>query len=104
MNKKFKKREEKTSHYAREVIDHLFKEAEKVFPVNKARANRYVAMARKTAMKYRIRILASFQRQFCKHCHSYLYPGKNLRVRTQKGHVVYYCLECKKFMRFPYKK
>jgi len=88
---------------AKESINHLFTEAEKVFSEDKSLANRYVEIARKIGMKYKVRIPSNLQRKFCKHCYKFLMPGKNLRVRTQKSKVVYYCLECKKFMRFPYK-
>jgi ribonuclease P protein subunit RPR2 len=67
-------------------------------------ANDKVRKARRLAMKFQIKLPAVLQRKFCKHCYSFLRPGVNLRVRTQKGHVVYYCLECKKFSRFPYNK
>ena len=56
-----------------------------------------------TALKYKINLPLKFKRRICKNCHSFLVPGKNLRVRTRKGHVVYYCLECKEFMRIGYK-
>jgi len=98
------KRADKAKKIARERIDSLFKEAKKAFKEDKSLSNRYVEMARKIAMKCKVRIPSELQRSFCKHCYTYLMPGKNLRVRTQEGHVVYYCLECKKFMRFPYKK
>jgi len=86
---------------AKERVNELFLQAEKA--KTKTLANRYVALARKIGMKYKVRIPAAFQKRFCKHCYHYLTPGKNLRVRTQKGHLVYYCLECKGMMRFPYK-
>ncbi|MFH1637528.1 MAG: ribonuclease P Rpr2/Rpp21/SNM1 subunit [Candidatus Woesearchaeota archaeon] len=44
------------------------------------------------------------KRKFCKHCGCYFIPGKNLRVRTREGKLIYYCLECKKFWRMPCKK
>jgi len=93
----------KSIKIAKESINHLFTEAEKVFSEDKSLANRYVEIARKIGMKYKVRIPSNLQRKFCKHCYKFLVPGKNLRVRTQKSKVVYYCLECKKFMRFPYK-
>lgn len=68
---------------------------------NQAMANRYVSLARKTAMKFKIRLPSEYKRSFCKHCYASLVPGKNLRVRTRQGKLVYYCLECKKFWRKP---
>lgn len=86
---------------ARERIKKLFAEADKAFSKDKKLANRYVALARKIAMKFNLRMPGGYKRKFCKHCYSYLKPGKNLRVRTKDKKVIYYCLECKKFMRFP---
>jgi ribonuclease P protein subunit RPR2 len=102
MGKKYKKRSREIIESAKEEILRLFSEAEKAFSYDKKLANRYVDMARRIGMKCKIRIPPELQRRFCKHCYSFLVPGKNLRVRMQKGHVVYYCLECKKFMRFPH--
>jgi len=89
---------------ARQRIKKLFSEAEKIFPKDKELANKYVKLARKIAMKFNLRMPRGYKRRFCKHCYSYLVPGKNLRVRTRDEKSVYYCLECKKFMRFPLSK
>jgi ribonuclease P protein subunit RPR2 len=89
---------------ARERIKKLFSEAEEVFSKDKELANKYVKLARKIAMKFNLRMPRGYKRRFCKHCYSYLVPGKNVRIRTKNGKVVYYCLECKKFMRFPLSK
>ena len=86
---------------ARGRIKQLFEEADKAFSENKNLSNRYIKLARKIAMKFNLRMPRGYKRKFCKHCYSYLKPGKNLRVRTKNNNVVYYCLECKKFMRFP---
>ncbi len=88
---------------ARERIAHLFDLAgTKFLEGRKDLANRYVYLARKIAMKVNVKISPVLKRKFCKHCYHFLYPGKNLRVRTKDGKVIYYCLDCKKFMRFPY--
>jgi|TARA_Y100000310_G_scaffold330278_1_gene401652 ribonuclease P protein subunit RPR2 len=89
---------------ARERIKKLFEEADSVFSKDKKLANRYIRLARKIAMKFNLRMPRGYKRKFCKHCYSYLKPGVNLRVRTKDGKVIYYCLECKKFMRFPVSK
>jgi ribonuclease P protein subunit RPR2 len=95
-----KPNKKEVKNIAKQRIKELFEEAEK----NKNMANRYVELARKIAMKNRVRIPSELKRRFCKHCYKYLVPGKNLRVRIQNNHIVYSCLECKKFMRFPHKK
>lgn len=89
---------------ALERIKILFKQAKQVFKKNKSLANRYVTLARKIAMKAKIRIPKDLQKQFCKHCYKYLVPGVNCRVRTVNKKLVYYCLNCKRYMRFPIKK
>jgi ribonuclease P protein subunit RPR2 len=88
---------------AKERINELFKQAEEAFDKDEKLADRYVELARKISMKYKVRIPSALKKRFCKHCYCYLVPGKNCRVRTHEGKVVYYCLKCKKYMRFPYK-
>ena len=87
---------------AQERIFTLFKQAEKMFGKDPALANRYVALARKIGMKYKARMPSVLKRKYCKYCYSFLMPSVNARVRLNKGKVVYYCLACKKHMRFPY--
>ena len=70
------------------------------FPTNKSLANRYVTLARKIAMKVKVRIPQQYKRQFCKHCYNY-FNKDNLRVRTKNNKVIYACLSCKKFTRYP---
>jgi ribonuclease P protein subunit RPR2 len=94
----------KEKEIAKQRIEALFSSAEEVFSSDAKLSNRYVALARKISMKYKVRIAPQLKRRFCKHCYSYLKPGSNCRVRLSGGHVTYYCLECKKFMRFPYTK
>jgi ribonuclease P protein subunit RPR2 len=91
---------------AKERIEILFSEARKTASENIKRATRYVFLARKIGMRYNIRIPAKHRREFCHHCHSYLLPGKNCKVRTNPKTkcVEYYCAECKKINRFGYSK
>lgn len=89
---------------ALERVRELFRQAEEAAPDNMERAHRYVALARRIAMKYNLKIPAPLQRRFCKHCYHYLVPGLNLRVRTHEGKVVYYCRDCRRYMRFPAKR
>jgi ribonuclease P protein subunit RPR2 len=93
----------KQKEIAKERIEILFEQAKLQFPKNKSLANRYVTLARKLAMKVRVRIPQEYKRKFCKHCHKYLQPGINSRTRTRDGKVIISCLECKKFMRIPIK-
>ena len=89
---------------AREGIRRLFSLAEKSFKANSELSDSYVQMARKLSMKTRVRIPKDLKRSFCKNCISYLKPGVNCRVRTRNGMVVYYCLKCRKYMKFPFSK
>ncbi|MBW3003233.1 ribonuclease P [Candidatus Woesearchaeota archaeon] len=98
MAKKRDKIDEK--RIAKERINILFEQADKRFNTDKALSNRYVTLARNISMKYKVRIPRELKRKFCKHCYKFLKPGVNLRIRTRKDKVVYYCMECKKFMRF----
>lgn len=89
---------------AKERVKILFDNAEKMFKKDPKLSDRYVALARKIAMKANMRMPRELKRRFCKHCNCYLQPGVNCRVRTRAGKVVYYCLNCKRFMRYPYLK
>lgn len=91
---------EKQKKIAKERINLLFSKADQS---SKKLADRYVTMARKIAMKLNLRLSSHLKRKFCKHCGCYLIPGKNLRVRTRNGKLVYYCSECRKFWRKPCK-
>ncbi len=94
----------KQKEIAKQRIKILFSQAQEVFSVNKSLANRYVTLARKLAMKVKIRIPKELKRRFCKHCYKYLMPGVNSRVRSRGGKVIISCFECRKFMRIPIKK
>ena len=104
MKRKYNKKPKKQREIALERIKILFEQAKKMFKEDPSLSNRYVKLARKLSMKYKIRIPRELKRKFCKHCYSYLRPPYNARVRLQKGKVVYTCYNCKKFMRFPYTK
>jgi ribonuclease P protein subunit RPR2 len=104
MKRKYQKKPEKLRKIAKERIEILFKEAKEAFKDDPKLANRYVSLARKISMKYKVRIRPELKRRFCRHCYCYLVPSKNCRIRLQKSKVVYYCLNCKKYMRFVIKR
>ena len=87
---------------ALERISHLFREAKSVFRQDSKLSDRYVELARKIAMKAKVKIPRELKRQFCRNCNSYLVPGINCSVRLQKSRVIYTCKKCKKVMRFSY--
>jgi len=104
MNKKllYKKKASENRKVALERIRILFKEANAQFSKDRKLSDRYVALARKISMKYKVKLPSALKKQFCRHCKSYLMPSKNCRVRLAKKRVIYYCLECRHHMRFPY--
>jgi len=95
-HRKLLKKKKEAEEAAKKIIEYFKLASES----NKA--NDYVRKARNLSMKYKLKIPLALKRRFCKHCYSYLIPGKNLRVRLQGQKVIYYCLECKKFTRIPY--
>ena len=102
--RKYQKKKAEHVTIAKERIRTLFDQAEKVFHEDPELSNRYVELARKIAMKFKVRIPRELKRRFCKHCKTYLVPSVNCSVRTHEGHVVYYCKTCRKYMRFPYRR
>jgi len=98
----FSKKQKELKEKAKERIIYFFKCAEKAFNKDSGLSNRYITLARKYSMKYKVKIPKELKRRFCKYCYKYLVPGKTVRIRTHKGKVVYFCKYCKKFMRFVY--
>ena len=90
---------------ALERIMALFEQARQRFDEDRGISKRYLTLARKISMKYKISIPSELKRRFCKSCGYYLKPSVNCRVRLQKNKkVAYYCLECKNFNRVGYGK
>ena len=103
MARRYAKDKEKEKEIAKEHIDELFSEAEKVFSQAPGLSDSYVKKARDIQMKFKLKMPGEHKRKFCKHCYAYIVPSVNCRVRISGGKVVYYCLACRKFMRFPLK-
>ena len=85
---------------AKRRIRFLFQEAKDSFKENSKLSDKYVKLARRIAMKYKIKLPSSLKKKFCKNCHEYLVPGANCRVRIHKHRIIYYCFGCKHFMRY----
>jgi ribonuclease P protein subunit RPR2 len=69
-------------------------------------AQRYVRIARRIAMRTRLRLPKEYRRFICRKCKSFILPGVNCRVRIQQRrepHIVITCLNCGKLTRFPLK-
>lgn len=70
-------------------------------------AQRYIDIARRTAMAAKIRFPAEYRRQVCRNCKSFILPGVSCRVRIKQRrepHLVITCFKCGKHMRMPIKK
>jgi ribonuclease P protein subunit RPR2 len=104
MKTRYWKKPSEHRRIAEERIKELFRQADLAFDERPDLSNRYVEMARKISMKFKVKIPPTLKRKFCKHCYHYLRPGKTCRVRIAKSRVIYYCLKCKNFMRFVIKK
>ncbi len=89
-----------TRQIAHERIQLLFRQAEAAFPLDPERSNRYIALARRIAMRQRVRIDRELRRRFCHHCYALLVPGRNMRVRVHRGKVVVTCGICHGIMRY----
>jgi len=101
MAKKHKIMKENLKKQAKIDIIRYLESAKESFKQDHKKSNLYVHKARLLAMKYNIRLPKELKKTFCKHCYSYLVPGVNCRVRTREGKLIYYCLECKKYIRIP---
>jgi len=87
---------------AKRRIDNLFCLAEQKAQLNDLNlANRYVELARKISMRSLTPIPRELKRHFCNHCHCYLLPNINCRIRIHRGKIIIYCHNCKKYTRIP---
>jgi len=91
---------------ARERIDKLLALAEKEFENDLKRSIRYVALARKIAMRYNVRIPKETKRKFCRECNVLLKPGltSQTRLDSKNKTIVIKCLKCNRIYRYPYSK
>lgn len=89
-----------TKKIAMERIEILFEQARLEFSRHPERSNRFVGLARRIAMRQRIRIDREFRRQFCHHCYAFLVPGNNVRIRVHRSNVVVTCHRCNKRTRY----
>ena len=85
---------------ARERISILLDRASEVKFQDYDLAKRYVELARKIAMRYRIRLDKSQKRSFCKNC-MYPYRHDRVQVRIRKSRVIITCLNCGFIRRIP---
>ena len=100
---RYQKKKDSHKRIAKERISHLFEQAFSAYNKDPKRSNRYVELARKIAMKYKVKFPSALKRQFCKHCYVYLMPGDNCLIRLTGKTITYSCKVCKKFSRIGYK-
>lgn len=103
MPKKYYKKSIKQQQIAKERINWLFNQAKEVFKEDGKLSDKYVKVARRIAMKYKIRLPSQLKKSFCKNCHKYLVPSVNCRIRLHKHRLIYYCFSCRHYMRHPVK-
>ena len=91
---------------ARQRVQVLFQQATHTYKTNPRLAQNYIGTARKIAMAARMRLPATYKRQVCRNCNTFLVPGDSSRVRIKprrEPHVVVTCLRCGRQTRFPLK-
>ncbi|MEK6983656.1 MAG: ribonuclease P protein component 4 [Nanoarchaeota archaeon] len=103
MLKRYSSKSNNVLRIANARINFLFKIAKEEFNKDSNLSDKYVKLARKIAMKFKIRLPSNLKKSFCKHCHKYLVPSVNCRVRIHKHRIIYYCLSCRNYMRHPIK-
>lgn len=57
-------------------------------------AGRQAMLAKKIAMRHRVRLPYGIRQLFCKKCKSFIVPGRTSRVRTAGRTVRITCLKC----------
>lgn len=97
-----KKQKDWAKDMAQQRILRLFELAACEFKTRPERSNRYVQLARRIGMRYRVRMPRELKRMVCKHCHAYLVQGATARTRLQGTHISTTCTACGKQMRQPY--
>ena len=103
MPKKYYKKSEKIQKIAKERINFLFSEAKESFKKDSKLSDKYVKMARRIAIKHKLRLSSELKKKICRNCHKYLVTGANCRVRIHKHRLIYYCMSCKHYTRQPIK-
>jgi ribonuclease P protein subunit RPR2 len=74
MKQPHKRKPAKHREIAMERINELFEQADLRFKKSQELSDRYVELARKIAMKYKVKMPRELKKRFCKHCYKYLMP------------------------------
>ena len=97
---------DETRQIALQRIQTLFRLAKEKIQEEPELAQRYVTIARRIAMRTKLRLPTEYRRMVCRHCKSFIYPSVNCRVRVQQRrepHMVITCQVCGKITRIPLK-
>ncbi len=81
-------------------VERLFDLAQAEFATNSVRSDRYVAHARRLAMKHRFKLGKQYKTRFCRDCGAFFVYGTTARVRIKNQRVVITCLRCQKVRRY----
>jgi len=95
-----------TRQIALHRIHTLFKLAKENIRKEPELAQRYAKIARRIAMRTRVKLPTEYKRLICRHCKNFIYPGVNCRVRVQRRrepHMAITCSACGKTTRVPLK-
>ena len=101
----YRKKQKEMQILARDRLNKLYESAKSEFNKHRERSHRYAFLARKLAMRVRVKLPTNFKRQICKHCHKFITIGFNARMRLRpkrQPHIAVTCLECNNVMRYPY--
>jgi ribonuclease P protein subunit RPR2 len=85
-------------------VETLFQLAKDIIHKDPELAQRYVQLARRIAMRTRLKLPKVYKRLVCRKCKSFILPGVNCRIRIQKRrepHMVITCLICGGYSRIP---
>lgn len=86
---------------AYERMVYLFDLAGREYAESPVRSNRYVSLAKRIGMRYRVSLPSELKRKMCKGCGSFLSPGASCRVRLKDGRLNIACLNCGRVQRYP---
>jgi len=98
---------EKQGNIALERIERLLELADReAKDGNLGQADKLIELARKINTKTKTRIPKELKKKYCKHCYSYLMPGKTskTRINSKQKRVEVNCLKCEKQMYYNIKK
>ncbi|MGD2201430.1 MAG: ribonuclease P [Candidatus Bathyarchaeota archaeon] len=96
----------KPNQTAKERINILFRQAQKIHTQNPQLAQRYTDLARQIAMRTRTRLPPEHRHKICTRCKAYLIPGTTSRTRIRQRrepHITTTCLRCGHIHRRPLK-